>query len=383
MATNQGTWNTQVEKELKKLSIKLEDKIFENYKFSPFLMTLLAKGRTTTETQQKFEWLETQVTSKLFKLENVDNSATTVNVKDTANKNIVEGMIIKGITTGEVMKVTAVTDRALTVVRGYSGTTKTAVTGDTDNGFMCISEAIPEGSSTPKATYLTKGRNFNYSQIFRRSVKITRNKMKQLEYGIEGDKRKEERNKVLKLHQNDIEMALLYGTPYEDLTGADPLYQTGGLMHYIKTNILEIASASDFKVGTIEAFMGKLADAGAAGDKVMLVGSKFNAYLNDNAIKTFAGGAGAILKEYGVTTDMITTPYGELNIMYNQTLSQVYPNTAIIVDMDTVKLHQIERTVMNLDEQEPGYDGVVDNILTDCGLEVNNEACNGIIRLNF
>lgn len=386
MATNRGTLNTKIESDLKQRKVNLRDKIFEQYQFSPIYMMLKAKGRTIAETQQKFEWTETRPTTSFFTLENVDNSATTVTVKDAANSNIAAGALIKGLVTGEVMRVTQVSDKTLTVVRGF-GTNKVAVTGDTDNKFMFISEAFPEGSTAPQGTFITKGKGFNYSQIFRRTLKVSRNKLMQKEYGDNGvtseARRKSERNKVLKLLQNDIEKALLVGVPNEDLTGADPLYTTGGVTNFIKTNVMDIKSAGDFKVGTINEMLGKMADSGASGDKVMLAGSGFYAKLNDNVIKTFAGGAGSMLSEYGITMDRVATEYGNLDIMYSQVWSQIFPNSALILDLETILLHEIEDITLKTNIEYDGYDGVVDSFLADCGLEVNNEECNGIIHLNF
>ena len=67
------------------------------------------------------------------------------------------------------------------------------------------------------------------------------------------------------------------------------------------------------------------------------------------------------------------TEYGELNIMYDPVLSSVYPNTAVIIDLDELLLHFIEETKMDTNIQSDGYDGVADTFLTDCGLEVSNE----------
>ncbi len=175
----------------------------------------------------------------------------------------------------------------------------------------------------------------------------------------------------------------MFGEPKKDLSGSEPLYVTGGLFHYIKTNVMSITSPDKFKVGTINEILGAMADKGSAGNKVMLTGSGFNAKLNDNAIKTFAGGGGSLLKEFGISLDKIDTEYGELNIMYDPVLSSVYPNTAVIIDLDELLLHFIEETKMDTNIQSDGYDGVVDTFLTDCGLEVSNEECHGILTLNF
>ena len=392
MSVIYDTYTTNTQAELVKRSVGLRDKIFQNAKLSPLFMMLQARGRVISETNQKFEWLETRLNKLTFKVTPTGSSETSLTVvTDEDNVTfLTEGSIIKDIKTHEQMRVTAVSGKTITVTRGYDVTSAKEITADTDDTnatLVNISVAYPEGSSAPKGTVLLKKDNFNYCQTFRRTLKITRNKLRQGEYGDDGNsaesRRKAERNKILRLHQNDIEQSLMFGEPKKDLSGSEPLYVTGGLFHYIKTNVMSITSPDKFKVGTINEILGAMADKGSAGDKVMLTGSGFNAKLNDNAIKTFAGGGGSLLKEYGISLDKIDTEYGELNIMYDPVLSSVYPNTAVIIDLDELLLHFIEETKMETNIQSDGYDGVVDTFLTDCGLEVSNEECHGILTLNF
>ena len=383
MSVIYDTYNTNTQAELVKRSVGLRDKIFQNAKLSPLFMLLQARGRVISETNQKFEWLETRLNKPTFKVSPANQSATelTVATDEETVSFLTEGSIIKDIKTHEQMRVTAISGKTITVTRAYGVTSAQEIAADTDDTnatFINISVAYPEGSLAPKGTVLLKKDNFNYCQTFRRTLKITRNKLRQGEYGDDGEnaesRRKAERNKILRLHQNDIE---------QDLSGSEPLYVTGGLFHYIKTNVLSITNPEKFKVGTINEILGAMADKGSAGDKVMLTGSGFNAKLNDNAIKTFSGGSGNLLKEFGIALDKIDTEYGELNIMYDPVLSAVYPNTAVIVDLDELLLHFIEETKMDTNIQSDGYDGVVDTFLTDCGLEVSNEECHGILTLNF
>ncbi len=392
MSVIYDTYTTNTQTELVKRSIGLRDKIFQNAKLSPLFMMLQARGRVISETNQKFEWLETRLNKPIFKVipTGLSETSLTVVTDEDSVTFLTEGSIIKDIKTHEQMRVTGISGKTLTVTRGYGVTSAKEITADAgsnNTSLVNISVACPEGSTAPKGTVLLKKDNFNYCQTFRRTLKITRNKLRQGEYGDDGttaeSRRKAERNKILRLHQNDIEQSLMFGEPKKDLSGSEPLYVTGGLFHYIKTNVMSITSPDKFKVGTINEILGAMADKGSAGDKVMLTGSGFNAKLNDNAIKTFAGGGGSLLKEYGISLDKIDTEYGELNIMYDPVLSSVYPNTAVIIDLDELLLHFIEETKMDTNIQSDGYDGVVDTFLTDCGLEVSNEECHGILTLNF
>ena len=368
MSVIYDTYSTNTQAELVKRSVGLRDKIFQNAKLSPLFMLLQAHGRVISETNQKFEWLETRLNKPTFKVAPANQSATelTVATDEDSVTFLTEGSIIKDIKTHEQMRVIAISGKTITVTRAYGVTSAQEIAADTDDTnatFVNISVAYPEGSLAPKGTVLLKKDNFNYCQTFRRTLKITRNKLRQGEYGDDGEnaesRRKAERNKILRLHQNDIEQALMFGEPKKDLSGSEPLYVTGGLFHYIKTNVLSITNPEKFKVGTINEILGAMADKGSAGDKVMLTGSGFNAKLNDNAIKTFSGGSGNLLKEFGIALDKIDTEYGELNIMYDPVLSSVYPNTAVSIDLDELLLHFIEETKMDTNIQIHRYSTIL------------------------
>ena len=58
----------------------------------------------------------------------------------------------------------------------------------------------------------------------------------------------------------------MFGEPKRDLSGSEPLYVTGGLFHYIKTNVMSITNSDKFKIGTINEILGAMADKGSAGD---------------------------------------------------------------------------------------------------------------------
>lgn len=387
MATFQGTNTTKVESSLLKRTVNTRDKIFENKNKSPLLNTLYAKGRTVEETQQTFEWLETQQTSLKFKVNAVDDNATSLTVSEGTVSILKAGDLLKNIVTQEQIYIKDVLGSTLTVERGYDdNTTKASISAS--HTLLMTSIPFEEGSSAPEGTYLTRGEGKNYLQIFRKTVDITRNKAKTGMYGETSDgrasdRRKTERNKILKLLQNDIERQLMFGSPKKDITGTKPKYTTGGLLHFIKSNIIDIKSAGDFKIGTISELMGIMADNGADGDKILYAGSDFIAKLNDNVIKTFGGGAGSTVKQYGTIVNTIATEYGDLEVMYNPVLSDIYSNMAVIVDIDTLMLHIGEDITLETNIHEPGYDGYKDGFLAELGLEVNNEACNGIIRLNF
>lgn len=371
---------TTKDESLTRRQLFLRDSVYKNAKVSPFFSILQANSRTMSETNQKFEWIETERNATTATVESADNSTTQLKLKGDAPFIAADSLLVNS-RTGEQMLVKEKEGRTITVQRAFGG--KASNIQETDI-LIHTATSFEEGSLAPKGSIIGKRVNFNYCQVFRRTLRITRNKLKQGEYGDNGEtaeaRRKLERNKILRLHQSDIENALLFGMPHCDLSGETPRYTTGGILSFIKTNIEDIKEA-DFKVQSINAVLGRMADRGSAGDKIMLTGSGFNAHLNNTAVKNFAGGGGTLLKKIGITLDRLDTEYGELNIMYNPVLSAIYPNSALILDLSELMLHFIEESKLMTNIEYDGYDGVADTFLTDCGLEVSNESCHGFITI--
>lgn len=401
-----NNYTTRHEADLIKRSIIIRDNWFKNGDNAPFTTLLRGKGRTEKETNQKFEWLEMRPNKIQFLVSPFNASATTLTVVNLQGSNVeflAIGSILWCPQTNEQMRVTAITGTTVTVTRAYGfnyGTetqfTAVQATADakTDGAsgndavkMINMSRAFEEGSKAPAGTTMVKTSGFNYSQIFRDTINITRNDLLTPRWGDDtagvGDKRKRRRQEVFKLHQQSIEHQLLFGTPYRDLSGATPRYLTGGLLHFIKTNTVQIADETTFGPHSVDDIMLKMCDYGATGDKVLICGGGFLNRLNQNAIKIFGADGSPTMKEYGVNIQKIGTPYGTVSVVYNPVLSVVKPNMGIFLDMSNIYLHVIQDTKLDMNIQIEGYDGVIDTYLTDLGLEVSNEERHATLELNW
>lgn len=400
------TYSTLIDEQehLIKRSVRIRDNWFINGEVAPLCALLRGRGRIEKETNQKFEWLEQRIDKIQFKIQvptTPADPATATELTVYTTEDVVSFLdttsIIKDVETKEQMRVTKIDGKKITVIRGFGTTAKTAILGDITKPaegntpavrgntatFLNLSRAFPEGSYAPEGTILIKTDNNNYSQVFRDTVDITRNDMISPRYGDDGDLRKRRRTEVFKLHQRAIEHQLLFGEPKQDLSGTKPLYVTGGLLHFIQSNVETIDDASKFGPGSINDIMGLMADMGSDGDKVLMAGSGFLGKLDANAISVFGGAAGRSFKDYGVTINQITTRYGDLNIVYNPVLSAVQPNMGIFIDMSNIMLHIIKDTTLDTNIEISGYDGIIDTYLTDLGLEVSNEERHAILNLEF
>ena len=392
MAFSSGAYTTQVNPELQSRSVYLRDKLNKQGNYNPFHTYLKNKGKVIKESHTKFEFVTLSSPVFKFQVENVNDSDTSITVKtsDSEVKSLGSGDIIRNIVTGEQMRVVSVAGKVLTVTRKYGdGNKAVAITGDNNNTFIRLNREFEEGSKAPNGTIIERISNYNYTQTFRETLKVSRKKLKEGGYGDNGktaeQRRGLERERVLRKHQNEIEMGLLFGVRNKSIQNGEESYVTGGITSFITTNTEVYTDASKFTVNSINDMLGKISDSmfGAGGEKLLMYGSGFDKKLNDNIIQVFGGGGGTVITEYGLSINKVKTNYGIVNFLYNPVFSAVYPNSAVILSIDDLILHEIEETRLDMNIQSDGYDGVIDTYLTDCGLEVANEMAHGIIHLNF
>ena len=392
MAFSSGAYTTQVNPELRSRSVYLRDKLNKQGNYNPFHTYLKNKGKVIKETHTKFEFVTLSSPLFKFQVENVNDSDTSITVKTSESevKSLGSGDIIRNIVTGEQMRVVSVAGKVLTVTRKYGdGNKAVAITGDANNTFIRLNREFEEGSKAPNGTIIERISNYNYTQTFRETLKVSRKKLKEGGYGDNGktaeQRRGLERERVLRKHQNEIEMGLLFGVRNKSIQNGEESYVTGGITSFITTNTEVYTDSSKFTVNSINDMLGKISDSmfGAGGEKLLMYGSGFDKKLNDNIIQVFGGGGGTVITEYGLSINKVKTNYGIVNFLYNPVFSAVYPNSAVILSIDDLILHEIEETRLDMNIQSDGYDGVIDTYLTDCGLEVANEMAHGIIHLNF
>lgn len=138
----------------------------------------------------------------------------------------------------EVMLVTAVADDTITVVRGYGGTSRVALS----NGMRLtiLGNAALEGDDAPAARFTNRTRRQNYTQIFTATVNVSGSMQAARAHGVadEVDYQKQERLREL---LRDLENCVINGVaPASDPQGSSTVRRTmNGLLRIIQTNVFE------------------------------------------------------------------------------------------------------------------------------------------------
>ena len=267
---------------------------------------------------------------------------------------------------------------------------------------LVIGNMNAEGAAMPNAIAYDPTKLYNYTQIFRTPLSITRTARKtKLRTG---DQYKEAKREALELHGIEMEKAFLFGIPYEG-TGDNgkPERMTEGLIPHIKTN--NSSCVSDFQLNA--SYHGKnWLDDGGGEDFLMAYLEVLFRYGRQE--KLAICGSGALLginklaqanghftmtsatKSYGINVTEWVTPFG---VMYLKThplfnVETTLRNSMVILEPENCVYRYIDDTQFfgegEAKQAAPGtnggrIDGTQEEYLTECGLEYHHPYTAGFL----
>lgn len=152
----------------------------------PTLLGKIAKGAPARSTKE--EWLEDSLVPTSTTIGSFDTNGTGTGINVASTTGMVAGQLLRfessaGADRGEIVKIASVDSATdLTVVRPYGGSSGvTLVVGDT---VYSVSKPQAEGTDPGTAQDNTEpSTNYNYTQIFKRTARITRTASQVLQYG--------------------------------------------------------------------------------------------------------------------------------------------------------------------------------------------------------
>ena len=260
---------------------------------------------------------------------------------------------------------------------------------DCDN-FKIIGNINPEGGEMPDAIALNPTKVYNYTQIFRTPLSITRTARKtRLRTPNDYQKAKAE---ALEMHSWEMELAFLFGIRTENVgDNGKPERTTLGVVNFIKQYMA--ANVDDFSTNAtytgqtwlaggetwLKAYLETLFRYGAE-EKLVLCGSGFLL-----GIDALAQSSGQInlqpgAKTYGMQIREWRTPFGSIYMKTHPLFSHdaTTRNMGIILEPKELEYKYIDDTSFygeNSSKSHPeGYgqrriDGTNEEYLTECGLE--------------
>lgn len=293
------------------------------------------------------------------------------------------GMLIRNFRTGEVVKITAKpTTTTVTVTRGVGNSGTGIAIADADVWFL-VGNANPEGADTPTPISWDAASNENYTQIFRTPVSVTRTMMKT--NFRTGNQYVEKTRDALKQHMMELERAFIWGKK-DSITGANgqPERYTGGIVSFLTTNVRDLASASTPNKMSESEFDSWLAEdvfAFGSSQKLALCGWRAADNLQKIAKDRWSMNSAGSNMTYGMSLVQYMTFAGELVVKTHPQWRQIpgAEDMMLILDTQDLRFRFIDDTMLLKDRQGNGIDGVVDEYLTEAGLEMLQEKTHALL----
>lgn len=365
------------------------------------LTAMLDKLRKAKVDDPEFVWYDKVM--KDYRLElgaNLDGTAGTDTITVLAESGVRNGGLSVKVgdilmveQTGELLRVAVVTsDTSIDVVRGFAGTTVTAVTyngAGVNPKLLMVGSALPEGSSAPTAVSWDARKFYNYTQIFRDTLSMTRTaRSTRLRTGQQVAESKRE---CLQTHSVGLERALWFGVRSEDLTGSTPRRSTGGIIKFIADNasgnvidwLTYNGGAKDY---TTFLMILELIFRYGATEKVGFCGNQFLVTLDklvrlNSDLKIVMTGE---QKEFGMNVRRLICPFGVLVLkthpLFNRQMGGTtggsayygYDSRCVVCDMDNFRWRFMDGANMIYQPklEANDLDGMLSGFLTEGGLEL-------------
>lgn len=252
------------------------------------------------------------------------------------------------------------------------------------NRVLIIGTANAEGAGIPQAVAYDPIKWYNYTQIFRNSLEMTRTAMKtRLRTG---DAYKEAKREALELHSIEMEKAFIYGIPTEK-TGANgkPERTTGGLIWAINqggtlkdyryagygASVSWLTKGQDFLDNQLKQIFSY-----GDSEKMAFVGSGAILAINQLARANGQWQFTPQTTEYGISISRLVCPYGSLVMKTHPlfSLEASDANSMLIFEPRKMKFRFVDDTQFYPDNGQHGHnrkDGKMEEYLTEAGLEFN------------
>lgn len=331
----------------------------------------------------KFNWFQKPLPpQRLTATASFTSGATSIAVTAGEGYYVKSGAVLYVEETGEIMWATADGASATVQVDRAQGTSAFASSTAADH-LLIIGSSHPEGASAPTAITYDPDELYNYTQIFRNSLDLTRTAMNTRTRWSENGKSKEEfQRETLEIHSIEMERAFLWGARLEDTGGAHPERTTGGANYWITTNV------TDFSGGVLtmdlwENFLEDVFENGST-EKLVLCGNRALNTLNKACRAHYTITSTPTGSTYGMKMTQWETPYGTLQFKQHPLLSNnaAFNDWGFVFDTKKIRYRYLQNSDTTWKEniQNPDVDGQKSEFLTECGFEVQQEKCHGIFK---
>ena len=339
---------------------------------SPFVTFLkLAKQDVRVAKAPKIEWLEDDLIGAATQVNagggvSITTSSTSIPVDDGSIFSV--GDLISIPAKSLVYRITAISTNTLTAIQ--FGTTRASGTIADNSVVLKMGNAMEENSSAPAAKTTQEVACYNYTQIFRTPVSFSGTELATELYG--GKDRAYQRRKKALEHKRDIARAMYFGVRKEDTTGTTPRRTMGGLLSFLTESTAFDSSTQPLTYANFNKYVAQPVFSHGSKDKLLIAGpnlmNAINAWSEAKLVTEVDPAA-----TYGIRVKNLITGYGDLKVIYDPLLADGYhAGYGMVIDTDNIRYAYLQGrdTKLNTNIQANDVDGVIDEYITECSLEV-------------
>ena len=265
-------------------------------------------------------WFEENHISGRINLTNNAGTAASIVVDDASFT--VAGAIYLLEASGEYVYVQSVSGSTLTVIRGFAGTTNTAIDGSgTPKPIQRIATAHEEGSAKPTAVANLGFPRFNYLQIFRNAWDVT-GTARNVEFHTGNLVAKNKRDAGF-FHAEDIERAMWFSKKSIGVKNGKPFRTMDGVLAQITTNItVEGGTTTQEELNEhFEAVFSRNIK-GKPNERIAFCGNKVILVINKIAHLDGVNNLSPGQTEFGFKVTKWLTPFGDITLMTHPLFSE-------------------------------------------------------------
>ena len=339
---------------------------------SPFVTFLkLAKQDVRVAKAPKIEWLEDDLIGAATQVDNgsgisISTSSTSIAVDDGSIFSV--GDLISIPAYNLIYRITAISTNTLTAIQ--FGTAVASGTIADNSVVLKMGNAMEENSQVPGIKTTQETACYNYTQIFRTPVSFSNTELATELYG--GKDRAYQRRKKALEHKRDIARAMYFGVKKEDTTGATPRRTMGGLLSFLTESTAFDSSTQPLTYANFNKYVAQPVFSHGSKDKLLIAGpnlmNAINAWSEAKLVTEVDPAA-----TYGIRVKNLITGYGDLKVIYDPLLADGYhAGYGMVLDTDNIRYAYLQGrdTKLNTNIQAPDVDGVIDEYITECSLEV-------------
>lgn len=368
-------------------------------------LTSVMKKRSVDDAE--YNWWEKLLSNRRMQLTSSATAITTSNTTWTVASGasaVKEGDILLVEETGEAVRVAAdpTSDTQVTVTRAWGGSATaldTTANGKNPN-IVVIGSVYEEGSLPPSGVNFDPTKRYNYTQIFRNTLEITRTASKtRLRTG---DAVKEAKRECLQYHGIDMERAFWLGSRKETLINGKPARSAGGFKWLMdsydagsRVKDAVVDHATGVSMVDLEEYLYEIFQYGST-EKIAFCGNRSLLTIQQIVRKNTHFNIQSGIKEYGMDISKLSTPFGTLVLKNHSLWNQSTGGTALsgtgayygmeswlaVMDMEYVKYVYLDGSDTKYEPvlQSNGLDGMQSGYLTECSLEIAQPQTHYLIK---